>query len=175
METQRQWCDQPSCRDFGQIGAHNIRIYRDVERRYYCATCHATFSAEKATFFDTRRTDRNMRLDAVARLVERNSRRAIGRIKPCKPNTGVHWLDLAGQHAATVSNHFIRGLPLTQAQSDELWTFVTKNRNTFNRTIPTISVMPGSGERLLCPVICVWAITSPMIAVRKRPPHAWWH
>ena len=175
METQRQWCDQKSCRDFGKIGAHNIRIYSHVERRYYCTTCHSTFSAEKGTFFDTLRTERNRLLDAVAMLVERNSLRAISRIKHCKPNTVLHWLDLAGQHAATVSKHFIHGLHLTQAQIDELWTFVKKNRNTFNRVIPTISVMPGSGELWLCPVICGWSITSPMIAVSRRPPPSWRH
>jgi hypothetical protein len=45
-------------------------------------------------------------------------------------------LDLAGQHAAALSNHFIRGLHLTQAQIDELWSFVKKNRSTFNHMIP---------------------------------------
>lgn len=138
MDTPQQWCDQKSCRNFGKIGAHNIRLYSHVERRYYCTTCRHTFSADKGTFFDTLRTDRSMLLDAVAMLVERNSLRAISRIKQCKPNTVLHWLDLAGQHAAVVSNHFIRDLHLTQAQIDELWTFVKKNRHTVNRTTPAI-------------------------------------
>ena len=30
------------------------------------------------------------------------------------------------------------GLHLTQAQIDELWTFIKKNRNTFKRVIPMI-------------------------------------
>jgi hypothetical protein len=46
-------------------------------------------------------------------------------------------LDRAGQHAAAVSNHFIRSLHLTQAQIDELWTFVKKNRSTLNPPILT--------------------------------------
>ena len=128
METQGQWCDQKFCRDFGKIGAHNINIYSHAENRYYCATCHHTFNADKGTFFDTLRTDRNVLLDGVAMLVERNSLRAISRIKHCKPNTVLHWLDLAGQHAAAVSKHFMRGLHLTQAQIDELWTFVKKKQ-----------------------------------------------
>jgi transposase-like protein len=138
METQRQWCDQKSCPDFGKIGTHNIRVYSHAERRYYCTTCNHTFSASKGTFFETLRTDRNVLLDAVAMLVERNSLRAISRIKHCKPNTVLCWLDLAGQHAAAVSNHFIKGLHLTQAQIDELWTFVKKNRSTFNQMIHLI-------------------------------------
>ena len=120
------------------MGTHNIRIYSQAEGRYYCTTCTHTFSADKGTFFETLRTDRHVLLDAVAMLVERNSLRAISRIKQSKPNTVLHWLDLAGQHAAAVSHHFIRGLHLTQAQIDELWTFVKKNRSTFNPTIHPI-------------------------------------
>src|SRR5262249_5255640 len=81
METQRQWCDQKSCPDRGKIGARNIKSYSHVERRYYCTTCTHTFSADRGTFFDTLRTDRHVLLDAVAMLVERNSLRAISRIK----------------------------------------------------------------------------------------------
>ena len=173
METQRQWCDQTSCPDRGKIGARNIKPYSHVERRYYCTTCTHTFSADRGTFFDTLRTDRHVLLDAVAMLVERNSLRAISRIKPCKPHTVLHWLDLAGQHAAAVSQEFIQGVHVTQAQIDELWTFVKKNRSTCNRTTPGLSGIPGSGRRLLCPVICVWSIISPMSAASKRPPHSW--
>src|SRR5437763_16733114 len=142
METQRQWCDQKSCPDRGKIGARNIKPYSHVESRYYCTTCTHTFSADRGTFFDTLRTDRHVLLDAVAMLVERNSLRAISRIKHCKPHTVLHWLDLAGQHAAAVSTHFIRGLHVTQAQIDELWTSVQKNRRTGNRTPPATLVMP---------------------------------
>jgi hypothetical protein len=45
---------------------------------------------------------------------------------------------VAGQHATSVSKHFIRGLHLTQAQIDELWTFVKKNRSILIQTIPAI-------------------------------------
>jgi hypothetical protein len=132
METPRQWGDQKSCRDFGKIGAHTIRIYSQVERRYYGTTCPHTLSAEKGPFFDTRRTARNLLLDAVAMLVEPNSLRTISRITHGKPNTVLHGVAWAGQHAATVSKHFMRGLHWTQAQIDELWTFVKKNKHTFN-------------------------------------------
>jgi hypothetical protein len=40
----------------------------------------------------------------------------------------LHWLDLAGQHAAAASAVLIRNVHLTQAQVDELWTFVKKTR-----------------------------------------------
>jgi transposase-like protein len=81
METQRQWCDQKDCPDFGKIDAHNIKIYSHAEGRYYCITCEHTFSADTGTFFETLRSDRHRLLEEVAMLVERNSLRAISRIK----------------------------------------------------------------------------------------------
>ena len=138
MKTEQQWCDQKSCSDFGKIGHQNIKIYSYAEQRYYCTACQHTFSVDKGTFFETLRTERPMLLDAVAMLVERNSLRAISRVKHCKLDTVRHWLDLAGHQAAAVSRYFIRGLHLTQAQIDELWTFVKKNRSTFNHMIPAI-------------------------------------
>jgi hypothetical protein len=138
MQTQLQWCDQRACPDFGTIGGPNIKVYSYAERRYYCTTCSHTFNADRGTFFDTVRTDRQVILNVLAMLVERNSLRAISRIKHCKLGTMLHWLDLAGEQAAAVSRHFMTGLHLTQAQIDELWTFVKKNRNTCKRVIPII-------------------------------------
>jgi len=129
MEPNNQWCDNKACADYGKTGGQNMKVHSYVERRYSCATCEQTFVFDKGTFFETVRTSRTVLLDVVAMLVERNSLRAISRIKHCAPNTILHWLDLAGQQAAAVSRHFIRQLHLTQAQIDELWTFVKKNRN----------------------------------------------
>jgi hypothetical protein len=138
MQTQPQWCDHRACPDFGKIGGPNIKVYSYAERRYYCTTCSHTFNPDRGTFFDTVRTDRQVILNVVAMLVERNSLRAICRVKHCKLDTALHWLDLAGQQAAAVSRHFITGLHLTQAQIDELWTFIKKNKHTFKRVIPMI-------------------------------------
>lgn len=155
METEIQWCDNAFCPYFGRTGAHNIKVYSYAERRFYCTTCQRTFSADKGTFFETLRTPRPLLLDVVAMLVERNSLRAISRIKHCKVDAVLHWLDLAGQQAATVSRHFIRGLRLQQAQIDELWTFIKKNSRTCNRATRRSAAMPGSGAPSRCPVICV--------------------
>jgi transposase-like protein len=138
MEPQHQWCDNKDCADFAKIDAQNIKVHSYVEHRYYCITCKQTFSFDKGAFFESLRSSRHILLDAVAMLVERNSLRAISRVKHCAPNTILHWLDLAGQQAAAVSNHFIRGLHLTHAQIDELWTFVKKNKSISNPQTPMI-------------------------------------
>jgi hypothetical protein len=106
----------------------------------------------------------------VAMLVERNSLRAISRIKHCKVATILHWLDLAGQHAEAVSAHMIHSLHVTYTQIDELWTFVKKSKNTFNQTIHLMLVTLGSGGPLLCRVIYVWSTTSVMTAASVKQP-----
>jgi len=138
VDTPKPWCENTSCADLAKTDGRNIKVHSYVERRYSCTTCKHTFSFDKGTFFETVRTDRQILVEAVAMLVERNSLRASGRIKQCKLQTVLHWLDLAGPHAAALSNHFIRGLHLTQAQIDELWPFVKNNRSTFNPMIPAI-------------------------------------
>ena len=102
METAGQWCDNASCPDCGKIGADNIKMHSYAERRFRCTTCQRTFSADKGTFFETLCTPRPILLDAVAMLVERNSLRAVSRIKHCTADAVLHWLDLAGQQGAAV-------------------------------------------------------------------------
>ena len=136
MKIEQQWCDNLSCPDFGKTNVGNIKVHSYAERRCYCTVCTQTFSFERGTFFETLKTDRQVLIDALAMLVERNSLRAISRVKHVRPNTVLHWLDLAGQHAAAVSHHLIHDLHITNAQIDELWTFVKKNKHTSYLLIP---------------------------------------
>ena len=104
METEGQWCDNAFCPDRGKIDTDNIKMHSYAERRFRCTTCQRTFSADKGTFFETLRTPRPILLDVVAMLVERNSLRAVSRIKHCKADTVLHWLDLAGQQWSTAGS-----------------------------------------------------------------------
>jgi hypothetical protein len=60
-------------------------------------------------------------------LVERNSLRAVSRIKHCKADAVLHWLQLAGQQGAAVNRHCIWDVHPMQVQVDALWSFVKKN------------------------------------------------
>jgi len=128
MALEQQWCDNESCRDLGRVNGGNIKMFSRVDQRYYCVTCRRTFSVDKGTFFETLRSGHQVVTDVLALLMERNSLRAVERLKHHSHNAILHWVDLAGQHAAQVSRALIRNLRLTQAQVDELWTFVKKTR-----------------------------------------------
>src|SRR5215510_5613179 len=173
METEGQWCDNASCPDCGKIGAGKVQIHSYAERRFRCTTCHRTFSADKGTFFETLRTPRPILLDVVAMLVERNSLRAISRIKHCKADAVLHWLQLAGQQGAAVNRHFIRDVHPTQVQVDELWSFVKKHKGICNRvTLPT-GVTPWCGVRAPCRVISASCPTWRTSAARRRQRLFW--
>ena len=128
-------------------------MHSDAERRLRCTTCQRTFSTDKGTFLETLRTPRPILLDVVAMLVERNSLRAVSRIKHCKTDAALHWLDLAGQHGAAVHHHLVRDVHPTQVQVDELWSFVKKNKHICNQVTRPTGVTPGFGVRSPCRVI----------------------
>src|SRR3954468_7871391 len=173
MELGQRWCDNTTCRDYWKIGAGNIKAFSHIERRYYCATCRRTFSADKHTFFETLRCPRATVLEALALLSERNSLRATSRLTRHSPNRVLHWLALAGQQGALVSATLIRDLSLTQVQIDELWTFVKKSKPTVSRTTPPTSATCGSGAPWPCPVGCAWSATSAMTVANRKPVRFW--
>ncbi len=126
MTLEQQWCANPTCQDFGRVNVGNIRVFSYTEQRTYCTTCRRTFSADHGTFFETLRSEQATVVETLALLTERNSLHAAERLTHHDHNTILHWVDLAGQHAAQVSRALICNLHLTQAQIDELWTFVKK-------------------------------------------------
>ncbi len=147
MNLERQWCAHDTCADWGKVAAGNIKVHSYVEQRFYCTTCLHTFSADIGTFFETIRTKRAVVLAVLASLTERNSVRAVERLEHCPHNTILHWLDLAGQHLSAVSQELIRDVAVSQAQVDELWTFIKKSKRIYNRLICLNGATPGSGER----------------------------
>ena len=171
MDLTRQWCAQPDCVDFGQVGASNIKVHSYVEQRLYCATCLHTFSADTGTFFETIRTARAQVLDALALLTERNSLRAVERLETCPHNTLLHWLALSGQHLSALSDELLNDLRVSQVQIDELWTFVKKSRPIYIHTIRRNGGIAGSGVRWLCRVACGSSVISAMNAVRPLRSH----
>src|SRR5438477_12760212 len=145
MELADRWCDNTTCRDYGKVGAGNLKPFSHLERRYRCSTCRRTSSVDKHTFFETIRSPRPTVLEALALLSERNSLRAVARLTHHSPNRVLHWLALAGQHGAAASAALVRDLPLTQVQIDELWTFAKKSKPIPAQRTPRTSATLGAG------------------------------
>ncbi len=151
MDCNQQCCHNSGCPDVGKTHQGNIKVYSYQERRYYCVTCGHTFSASRGSTFYRLHADRQDFIEAVGMLAERCSLRGIARIKAVKTDTVLHWLEMAGTQAATVSRKLIQHLHLTQVQIDELWTFVKKSHATSKRTKRSpASATIGSGRLFHC-------------------------
>ncbi len=57
MNPQRVFCSNLECPARGQQGQGNIGVNSEIECRYICHVCEATFSATKGTLFYRLRTD----------------------------------------------------------------------------------------------------------------------
>lgn len=121
-------CPNTECADYGKVGAGNIAIHCRADRRLRCTTCNKRFSARQGTIFFNLKTDEEKVLMALALLSERNSARATARILSSNEDTVLEWAAKAGQHAAEVSDLLVRKLNVSQAQIDEMWSFVGKKR-----------------------------------------------
>ena len=169
MELKGQWCDNVRCPDFRKVDGGNIGVHSQADRRYICRTCRQTFSADQGTFFETIRSDRLAIVETFALLGERNRLRAIERLTQHPHNAVMHWLDLAGPHTSAVSEHLIHHLHMTQAQIDELWTFVKKNRLTSSRMTRPMWATCGFGAPSHCRAACESSVISVMNVVKRKP------
>jgi len=121
-------CPNAECSDYGKLGCGNIAIHCRADRRLRCSTCNRRFSARQGTIFFNLKTDEEKVLAALALLSERNSARATARVLKTNEDTVLEWLAKAAQHVSEVSDLLIRELHVSQAQLDEMWSFVGKKR-----------------------------------------------
>ena len=170
MHSNQPYGPNSDCAEVGQINTGNVKVYSHQQQRYYCTTCGQRFRPSRDTVFYRLRTPRQDFIEAVGMLAERCSLRAIARIKHAKLGTVLHWLDIAGTQAATVTQQLVQHLHLTQVQIDELWTVVKKSRATSKRASRAqASATTGCGQ----PARCRADYASPAISVStgaRRPP-----
>jgi transposase-like protein len=128
LDLTQQSCPNPECSDYGKVGAGNLRIHCRSDGRLRCATCNRRFSARQGTIFYNLKTDQEKVLTALKMLSERSSARATARTLGTNEDTVLGWLAKAAEHANQVSQLLVTRLSVTQAQIDELWSFVEKKR-----------------------------------------------
>ncbi len=131
------YCPNPDCALFGQVETRQLERHAYCGRQrtvhYLCRACGKTFSETKGTFFYRLRTPRATVLQALAMVAEQGGIRATGRVVGVDKDTIQRWVDRAGKHAEEVSAYMIVECHLTEAQLDELWTFVKKKTPTSPR------------------------------------------
>lgn len=142
VPTNHVCCIQVGCKGYGRLGPHpdhwivGAGTYPTKNNGrlqiYQCQWCKTPFSETQGTMFFGLKTPWETVCLALVLLAEGTSIRTISRALKVKPNTVLLWLRKAGQHSEQVSNYLMRDLDVSQAQMDELWTFVYKKEKTLS-------------------------------------------
>lgn len=142
VPTEHVCCVSPNCRGYGKFGAHPDHHlvgagsyptrHNGPRQIYRCEWCQQRFSETQGTVFFGLKTPAETVYRALTALAEGVSIRSTARIFGERPQTILLWLRRAGEHSQQVSDYLLRNLHVSQAQLDELWTFVRKKEKTLS-------------------------------------------
>jgi transposase-like protein len=121
MNPQQVFCPNNDCTSRGIIGAGNIGIKSQKERRYYCKTCHRSFAETTGTpLFDLKKPD-SLFLIVVTLLSLGCPPQAIVVAFKLDERTVYAWQNKAGQHCEQVHQALVeQPRDLQQVQADEI-------------------------------------------------------
>lgn len=123
---QQQFCDNPSCEHFNQIGQGNIGWNSRKQHQVYCKTCRNIWVITKETFFFHLKTEVRLVLDCLLLLSEGTGVNAVCRLKGVSDYSLRSWIQKAAQHLNEVSFYLKEEMHLEQCQIDEFWAFILK-------------------------------------------------
>ena len=127
------FCPNEQCRDHGLRHQGNIAIRgkygKDNNRDLlYCRTCGKRFASTQASaLFGLHLSDETIR-QIIHHAAEGVGVRATARLLQLDKDTVNRVILRAGEHCAHVLSELLSSLKLTEAQLDELWTFVKKRK-----------------------------------------------
>ena len=122
MNPKEQFCPNMGCSDRGKIGAGNITIHSQKERRYYCKRCERTFSATKGTAVYGLKKEANLFMVVIKLLVNGCPVQAIVAAFGLDERTVREWFRRAGQQGQQMHEYMMEQttLDLGQVQADEI-------------------------------------------------------
>ena len=130
-ELDQCFCPNEKCKDFGLRHQGNIAIRgkygKDKSRDLlYCRTCGKRFGATQASaLFGLHLPPETIR-QIIHHAAEGVGVRATARLLELDKDTVNRVILRAGKHCANVLSELLASLELSEAQLDELWTFVKK-------------------------------------------------
>jgi len=99
-------------------------------QRYLCPACSQTFSENFDSLYYRRHVSPEQIRQVLQAQSEGSSLRGISRITGLAYNTVVSLVRAASQKAQLVHNAEVQAVETEEVSADELWSFVSKNRNT---------------------------------------------
>jgi len=146
-------CPNEECKDHGVSGGGNISLrgkYGKNKDRdlLYCRTCGRRFAATKSTALFGLHLPADVVQQVIHLAAEGVGVRASARLLGLDKDTVNRVILRAGEHCAKVLSELLTSLKMTEAQLDELWTFIKKRKI----LVPSAKRQksqagPGSGQR----------------------------
>jgi hypothetical protein len=127
------FCPNEQCKEYGMLGQGNISIRgkygKDKNRDLlYCRTCGKRFAAtQSSALFGLHLSAETIR-QIIHHAAEGVGVRATARLLELNKDTVNRVILRAGEHCAHVLAGLLTSLEMTEAQLDELWTFVKKRK-----------------------------------------------
>lgn len=118
--------DCPLC---GHAKAHKHGLMPNGHQRYLCPNCHQTFSESFDTLYYRRHVSHEQIRQVLQAHSEGSSLRGISRTTRLAYNTVVSIVRSASQKAQLVHNAEVQAVQTEEVSADEMWSFVSKNRN----------------------------------------------
>jgi transposase-like protein len=130
-EIEQCFCPNERCKDYGLRNHGNIAVRgkygKDKSRDLlYCRTCGKRFAATRGTALFGLHLPRETIRQIIHHAAEGVGVRATARLLELDKDTVNRVILRAGEHCARVLAELLTSLELTEAQLDELWTFVKK-------------------------------------------------
>lgn len=98
-------------------------------QRYLCPVCKQTFSESFDSLYYRRHVTREQIRQVLQAHSEGSSLRGISRTTELAYNTVVSIVRAASQKAQLVHNAEVQAIESEEVSADELWSFVSKNKN----------------------------------------------
>lgn len=156
-EHEQCFCPNEQCKDYGLRNQGNIafrgKYGKDNNRDLlYCRTCGKRFAATRATAMFGLHLSADTIRQIIHHAAEGVGVRATARLLEMDKDTVNRVILRAGEHCTNVLSSLLASLGLTEAQLDELWTFVKKRKIlAVTKTSSVNTVRRGSGLPLTPP------------------------
>jgi transposase-like protein len=147
------FCPNEQCKDYGLRGQGNIAVrgkYGKSKDRdlLYCRTCGKCFAATRSTALFGLHLSPDTIRQIIHHAAEGAGVRATARLLDMDKDTVNRVILRVGEHCARVLSDLLTSLELTEAQLDELWTFVKKRKIlAAPKTLRVSTARRGSGQQ----------------------------
>jgi hypothetical protein len=124
-----QYCDNPNCSHYGQVGAGNLFINSRPNGQIYCNQCDfKPFSVRRGTMFFGLRTPMDKIISVLGLLASGVGVNAICREQDVTADSLRSWIILASNQVNAFTEYMQQDMHLEQVQIDEFWSFIRKKR-----------------------------------------------